>query len=77
MVKAFDAGDMATAQALSRQTSPLSTHMFFRANPIPVKTALALRGQAGIAARFRLPIVPLSDGETVELRQRLASSGWL
>jgi 4-hydroxy-tetrahydrodipicolinate synthase len=77
MVKAFDAGDMATAQALSRRTSPLSNHMFFRSNPIPVKTALAMRGQAGIAARFRLPLVPLSESETAELKQRMTSSGWL
>jgi 4-hydroxy-tetrahydrodipicolinate synthase len=77
MVKAFDAGDMAAAQALSRRTSPLSNHMFFRSNPIPVKTALAMRGQAGIAARFRLPLVPLSESETAELKQRMTSSGWL
>jgi len=77
MVKAFDRGDMAEAQALSRKTSPLSNHMFFRSNPIPVKTALALRGQAKISARFRLPLVPLTDNEKSELRQRLTSSGWL
>jgi 4-hydroxy-tetrahydrodipicolinate synthase len=79
MVKAFDAGDLAAAQALSRKTSPLANHLFFRSNPIPVKTALALRGQAGgtIAARFRLPLCPLSDAETAELQKRLLQSGWL
>ena len=79
MVKAFDAGDLAAAQALSRKTSPLANHLFFRSNPIPVKTALALRGQAGgpITARFRLPLCPLSDGETAELQKRLLQSGWL
>ncbi|HEY1100242.1 MAG TPA: 4-hydroxy-tetrahydrodipicolinate synthase [Myxococcota bacterium] len=77
MVQAFDAGNIAEAQRLSRQTSPLSNHMFFRSNPIPVKTALALRQQANIAARFRLPLVPLAAKELEELQQRLSSSGWL
>lgn len=79
MVKAFDRGELSTAQALSRQTSPLAQILFFRSNPIPVKTALALRAQAHglIAPRFRLPLVPLSDRETVELQTRLAQTGWL
>jgi 4-hydroxy-tetrahydrodipicolinate synthase len=79
MVKAFDRGELSVAQALSRQTSPLANILFFRSNPIPVKTALALRGQAGglIAPRFRLPLVPLSDKETIELQTRLAQAGWL
>lgn len=79
MVKAFDRGELSVAQALSRKTSPLSSILFFRSNPIPVKTALALRGQCGgaIAARFRLPLVPLSDKETHELQNRLQQAGWL
>jgi 4-hydroxy-tetrahydrodipicolinate synthase len=57
MVKAFDDGELADAQRLSRLTSPLSVTMFFRSNPIPVKTALAITGRGGgrVAGRFRLP----------------------
>lgn len=79
MVKAFDRGELSMAQALCRKTSPLASILFFRSNPIPVKTALALRGQCGgqIAARFRLPLVPLSDKETTELQTRLQQAGWL
>ncbi|MDP2341260.1 MAG: 4-hydroxy-tetrahydrodipicolinate synthase [Deltaproteobacteria bacterium] len=79
MVKAFDDGDMKGAQALSRQTSPLSTTIFWRANPIPVKTALALTGRGGgkIAARFRLPMCPLDEGEVAQLKKMLTADGWL
>jgi 4-hydroxy-tetrahydrodipicolinate synthase len=79
MVEAFDKGDLKTAQALSRKTSPLSVTMFFRANPIPVKTALALTGRGGgkITPRFRLPICPLDDGELAQLKKMLTSDGWL
>jgi 4-hydroxy-tetrahydrodipicolinate synthase len=79
MVKAFDDGNMAEAQRLSRLTSPLSVSMFFRSNPIPVKTALALTGRGGgrVAARFRLPLCPLSDDEIAQLKKMLVADGWL
>ncbi len=75
MVKAFDEGDLKKAQALSRKTSPLSVTMFFRANPIPVKTALAITGRGGgkITARFRLPMCPLDDGELAQLKKMSAA----
>lgn len=79
MVAAFDKGDLNTAQALSRKTSPLSVTMFFRSNPIPVKTALGLlgRAQGKVAPRFRLPLCPLDDGELSQLKKMLAADGWL
>jgi 4-hydroxy-tetrahydrodipicolinate synthase len=79
MVKAFDEGKLSEAQRLSRLTSPLSVSMFFRSNPIPVKTALAITGRGGgrIAARFRLPLCPLSDDENTQLRKMLVADGWL
>jgi 4-hydroxy-tetrahydrodipicolinate synthase len=79
MVRAFDEKNMVEAQRMSRRTSPLSVSMFFRSNPLPVKTALALTGRGGgkIAARFRLPLCPLSDDETQQLRQMLITDGWL
>ncbi len=79
MVRAFDDGDLRGAQALSRKTSPLSTTIFFRSNPIPVKTALALTGRGGgkIAARFRLPLCPLDESELAQLKKMLTADGWL
>lgn len=79
MVKAFDEGDLKTAQALSRKTSPLSVSMFWRANPIPVKTALAITGRGGgkITPRFRLPICPLDEAELATLKKMLTADGWL
>jgi 4-hydroxy-tetrahydrodipicolinate synthase len=73
MVAAFERGDIATAQALSQKTSPLANALFFRSNPIPVKTALALQGH--MLASFRLPLCPLSDAEVATLKASL--QGWL
>lgn len=77
MVRAFHAGHNAEAQALSRRTSPLANILFFRANPIPVKTALALQGKLGIRANFRLPMCPLDDGELGQLKKMLEAERWL
>ena len=79
MFKAFDDGDLKGAQALSRKTSTLASTLFFRANPIPVKTALALTGKGGgkIAARFRLPMCPLDESELASLQKMLTADGWL
>jgi 4-hydroxy-tetrahydrodipicolinate synthase len=76
MMKAFDDVDLHKAQALSRRTSPLSVSMFFRSNPLPVKTALAMRGQLP-SAHFRLPLCTLDDGEVKQLRTLLTQDGWL
>jgi 4-hydroxy-tetrahydrodipicolinate synthase len=75
MVNAWRARDIEKAQALSRRTSPLSNILFFRANPIPVKTALALQGR--MKANFRLPMCPLDDAELTQLTGMLKAEGWL
>ena len=49
--------------------------LFFRANPIPAKTALALQGR--MKANFRLPMCPLDDGELAQLTGMLKAEGWL
>jgi 4-hydroxy-tetrahydrodipicolinate synthase len=78
MVRAFHDGRMAEAQALSRRTSPLASILFFRANPIPVKTALVLGGRiAGLKASFRLPMCPLDEAELKQLKAMLGAEGWL
>jgi 4-hydroxy-tetrahydrodipicolinate synthase len=77
MVRAFHDGKIAEAQALSKRTSPLANILFFRANPIPVKTALALRKVGGIKANFRSPVCPLDDGELAQLKKMLEAEKWL
>lgn len=77
MTRAFHEGRIAEAQQLSRRTSPLSVTMFFRSNPIPVKTALALRGDVqGLKPNFRLPMCPLSDDELAQMKKLLVNDGW-
>lgn len=77
MVGAFHEGRMAEAQALSRRTSPLSQILFFRSNPIPVKTALALQGKLGIRETFRLPMCPLDEAERQQFARMLEVERWL
>lgn len=77
MVRAFHEGKIAEAQQLSRRTSPLANILFFRSNPIPVKTALALRKVAGIKANFRSPVCPLDDAELAQLKKMLEAEKWL
>ncbi len=76
MFKAFESGDLQTAQALSKRISALQPTLFFRANPLPVKHALVLAGKLK-EANFRLPMCPLDDEEVKELKGRLADGGWL
>ena len=77
MLQAFDDGDHATAQALSRKTHPLVSLLFFRANPIPVKAALAMtRLQGKLKDHVRLPLVPLNDADRAHLAEGLKTLGY-
>ena len=74
MLDAFDKGDLASAQARAHRIAPLVPAMFFRSNPIPVKSALAMRGE--MQEIFRLPLCPLDDTERAELLNRVKSAGF-
>lgn len=74
MIAAFHAGDHDEAQRLSRKVSPLQAILFFRANPIPVKTAVAWRGLCTDAVR--LPLSPLNNDDKNELRAGLEQAGY-
>jgi 4-hydroxy-tetrahydrodipicolinate synthase len=76
MVAAYDRGDISAAQALSRHTSPLATTLFFRSNPLAVKTAMVIRKQLP-RATFRLPMHPLDAAEHAQLEHLLRTDGWL
>ncbi len=71
MYEAFRAGDLARAQDLHFELSPLMRAMFIDTNPIPVKKAVGLSGMA--AGPVRLPLDDLDGQKTEQLRKVLAS----
>lgn len=58
LYEAFRAGDWTTALELHFELSPLFRALFVETNPIPVKTAVGLRGMA--AGPVRLPLAEIS-----------------
>ena len=71
MIRAFLAGDHATALALHEQLLPLCKALFCTTNPIPVKAALALSGWPVGAPR--LPLLPADDTVVQRLSETLAA----
>jgi 4-hydroxy-tetrahydrodipicolinate synthase len=67
------AGRWDEARALHFKLFALSEGLFVEANPIPVKTALAMMGK--IAEELRPPLYPLSVGHRDKLRKILADLG--
>jgi 4-hydroxy-tetrahydrodipicolinate synthase len=65
LVRAFRAGDVSRARDAYFHLLPLMDILFCESNPIPVKTALALRGL--VLDEIRLPLTPL----TAPNRERL------
>lgn len=67
------AGDFHAAQAAHRALYPLARRLLsLETNPIPIKTALALRGVC--AEEFRLPMCPLAAENREKLAAILAES---
>ncbi len=64
LYEAFKDGDWTTALELHYELSPLFRALFIETNPIPVKTAVGLRGMA--AGPVRLPLAEL-DAEKTEI----------
>lgn len=72
MVRAGLAGDIAAARTLHYRLLPLMEANFLETNPVPVKTALELMGR--MPAHFRLPLVPMSEGNRHVLRSALEAA---
>jgi 4-hydroxy-tetrahydrodipicolinate synthase len=71
---AFDAGDLATAQAWHRKLFGLCRDLLgLASNPIPIKAALAMLGRD--TGEVRLPLVPLEPALAARLRQVLEAYG--
>ena len=73
---AFDAGDLAAAQACHRKLFPLCRDMLGLAtNPIPVKAAMKFLGRD--TGEMRLPMTPLPTSDEAKLRKTLTNHGLL
>lgn len=75
LCKAWNEGDIQTAQRLHYEMQPLNRAMFIESNPIPVKTALALQGK--MDTDFRLPMVPLAEENLEKLKAIMVDAGLL
>ncbi|HSP22497.1 MAG TPA: 4-hydroxy-tetrahydrodipicolinate synthase [Planococcus sp. (in: firmicutes)] len=70
MISSFKAGDTAKAAQLHRTLLPVMNSLFAAPNPAPLKTALNLSGVA--VGGVRLPMIPLTEQETLTLQEALA-----
>jgi 4-hydroxy-tetrahydrodipicolinate synthase len=75
MWDAAAAGDWKKARELHYQLLPLGEGLFVEANPIPVKTAMAMMGR--IADEIRPPLYPLAPQHRDKLRAQLQELGVL
>jgi 4-hydroxy-tetrahydrodipicolinate synthase len=75
LVRAFRAGDLSRARDVHYRLLPLLDALFCETNPIPVKAALAMRGQ--IQEELRLPLVRISDPNRARLQLALKEFGLL
>ena len=75
MVKAFATGDVKKAATLHAKFYPVFKDLFIETNPVPVKAALAMRGE--MAEEYRLPLVPLAAANRAKLKATLKACGIL
>ncbi len=68
----FHEGKLEAARALHLELMPLHRAMFLETNPIPVKTALYMMGNMDV--EFRLPLCPMSEANSVKLRDALRNA---
>jgi 4-hydroxy-tetrahydrodipicolinate synthase len=72
---AMSAGESDRARELDGRLAPVYEAMAVTANPIPVKTALAMLGV--ISGRLRLPMVDADEGQRSAIRSALEAHGLL
>ena len=75
LVAAARAGALVPVRAAQARLAGLMADLFRTPNPVPIKAALALRGD--IQEIYRLPLVPLPAAERAALADRLHTNGWL
>lgn len=69
MIKKFLDGKISEAAKLHQKLMPIMVELFKAPNPVPVKTALQMKGLD--VGSVRLPLVPLTEDERLELSKRL------
>lgn len=69
MMAAFEAGNLAEAAKWHQRLLPIMKGLFAAPSPAPVKTALQLKGLD--VGSVRLPLVPLTEQERVQLMKLL------
>ncbi len=69
LVRAFELGDVRTAEKSHRKLFPLFKDLFIEPNPVPVKTALSWRG--AMSAECRLPLCEMAATNQARLRKTL------
>jgi len=75
MISAFKAGDLTKARELHYKLLPLVKAMFIETNPIPVKTAMAMKGMC--AGELRLPMCAMEDANREKLVKAMKEYGLL
>ena len=68
-------GDVVQARCQQQKLQAVFAAMFYESNPIPVKTALSMRGQ--IQPYFRLPLCEMNSTRAEEMRGVLQNAGLL
>ncbi|WP_453996848.1 4-hydroxy-tetrahydrodipicolinate synthase [Bacillus nitroreducens] len=71
MVKAFFEGNVTEATRQHQKLLPIMRGLFAAPNPVPVKTALQIKGLD--VGSVRLPLVPLSEQERVQITKLLSN----
>ena len=69
LVRAYESGDLKSAQKLHRRLFPLFKDLFIEPNPVPVKTALEWRG--AMSSEVRLPLCEMGEANQARLRKTL------
>jgi 4-hydroxy-tetrahydrodipicolinate synthase len=75
MVRAALDGEVAEARSTHNRLRPLFEALFYEANPIPVKAALAMAGR--IQEAYRLPLCEMGRESRSRLEEALRRGGWL
>ena len=73
-IGAIREGDMAKAEALNKELTPLFKNCFVESNPIPAKAAMAAMGL--IRNELRLPLVPSQQATYDLMVETISALGW-
>jgi 4-hydroxy-tetrahydrodipicolinate synthase len=69
LVRTFASGDTQSAEHQHRKMFGIFKDLFIEPNPVPVKTALAWRGQ--MSGEVRLPLCEMTEANQARLRKTI------